>query len=430
MVASIDLLIEHAAQVVSPIGRGALKSTDQGALEICADGAVAVAGGKVVALGPTDLVRSSVGVGPQTAIWDAHGLVVTPGLVDAHTHVVYAGDRLDDFEARARGATYAEILAAGGGIHQTVALTRAASDADLRSQASRRLDRMLHAGTTVVESKSGYGLDIQTELKQLATMRELNEGGGAPELVPTFLGAHAVPFGQSADEAIDYLLAEVLPAVAAQGVARFCDVFCERGVFNPEQSERLLRAAVGVGLRPKLHVDELVDTGGAALAARVGAVSADHLHCSSEEGLRQMAASGTVAVLLPGTAVFLGMADQAPARRMVELGVPIALGTDCNPGSCTSESMALMMSLAVSQLKLSPAEALVAATCNAAAACGLEARVGRLAPGMQADLVLWDVPDYRAISYAMGVNLARTVVQRGRVVAGMPGRAATSFRMA
>ncbi len=268
MVASVDLIIQHAAQVITPGGEGALAGAGQGRLELIPDGAVAIAGGRIVALGPTATVLGAVGLGRGTRVVDARGKIVTPGLVDAHTHVVHAGDRLDEFEQRAAGATYAEILAAGGGIHRTVAATRAASLEELALQASSRLDRMLAAGTTTAESKSGYGLDRDTELKQLEAMGRKALSRRHPlELVPTFLGAHAIPAGEDPDACIDRLIAEVLPAVAAQGIAKFCDVFCERGVFTPAQSERLLVAARTYGLQPKLHADELADTGGAALTS-------------------------------------------------------------------------------------------------------------------------------------------------------------------
>jgi imidazolonepropionase len=417
LVATVDLLIEHAAQVVSPGGTGALSGADQGRLEIIPDGAVAVAGGRIVAVGPTVTVQGSVGLSRTTKVVDARGMVVTPGLVDAHTHVVYGGDRIDEFELRARGATYAEILAAGGGIYRTVAATRAATVEELARQTSSRLDRMLASGTTTAESKSGYGLDKDTELKQLDAMGRKALARRHPlELIPTFLGAHAIPPGENADDFVDFLIADVLPEVAVQGIARACDVFCEKGVFNPEQSARLLEAARSHGLMPKLHADELADTGGAALAAKVGALSADHLHCANLTGLGEMARAGVVAVLLPGTGLFLGMHDHAQARAMVEIGLPVALGTDCNPGSCPAHSMTLMMSLAVTQLKLTPAEALVAATANAAASCGAADRIGRLAPGFQADLVLWVASDYRALSYYLGADLARSVIKRGAIV--------------
>ncbi|MBI6546327.1 MAG: imidazolonepropionase [Cyanobacteria bacterium NC_groundwater_1444_Ag_S-0.65um_54_12] len=416
MVADIVLLIQHAAAVVTPGMVGPLSGKQQGTLAIIPDGAIACAAGRIVAVGPTDEVRAAVAVGPGTRILDATGCVVTPGLVDAHTHVVYAGERVAEFELRAAGATYAEILAAGGGIHRTVQATRQASLSDLVVQTSRRLDRMLGSGTTTAEAKSGYGLDCETELKQLAIMAD-DLANHPLELVPTYLGAHAVPPGQDADSYIQLIVDTMLPAVAAQGIARFCDIFCEVGVFSREQSERLLRAGLAYGLRPKIHADEFANTGGALLAAQLGAISADHLHHAHDDGLRALAVSGTVAVLLPGTNAFLGLTEQAPARRMVELGVPVALGTDFNPGSCPSASLALMMSLAVCQLRLSPAEALVAATANAAAACGLGDRLGRLAPGYQADMVLWEGTDYREIAYYIGANLARVVIKKGQVVA-------------
>jgi imidazolonepropionase len=308
-------------------------------------------------------------------------------------------------------------MAAGGGIYASVRMTRGATRDQLVQTTERHLWTMLAHGTTTVEAKSGYGLDLDTEIRQLEALQEVSTRQPV-EIVPTYLGAHAVSPDQEADAYVQWICEEAIPEVARQRLARFCDVFCEKGVFTPEQSERILRAGLRHGLGAKLHADELADTGGAALAARVGATSADHLHCANEAGLAAMAKVGVIATLLPGTAIFLGLGHHAPARRMVELGVPIAVATDFNPGSCYCESLPLMLSFACTQLRLTPAEALVAATINAAYAVGMGARIGSLEVGKQADIVLWNADDYRLIPYHMGINLAKTVIKRGRIVAG------------
>jgi imidazolonepropionase len=417
---AVDLVIRNARQLVTLAGPEAPRSgAAQGELAIIPDGAVAVQNGEIVAVGPTDALMLSQDIDDHTAELDASGLVVTPGLVDSHTHLVFAGTRAHEYELRAQGATYAEIMEAGGGIHASVRQTRAASLETLVRNAQTHLQRMLAHGTTTVEAKSGYGLDFDTEVKQLEALERLSRRHEI-DVVPTFMGAHAVPDGEDPDAYVDWLCKEAIPKVAIRQLARFCDVFCEKGVFTPEQAERILRAAIGQGLQAKIHADELSDTGGAALAARVGAVSADHLHCANESGLKAMASRGVIGTLLPGTAVFLGLSHHAPARRMVELGVPVALATDFNPGSCYSESLPLMMSFACSLLKLTPAEALVASTINAAHAVSRAHRVGSLEPGKQADLVLWDADDYRMIPYHMGINLVKTVLKRGQAVHRIP----------
>lgn len=413
---AVDLIIRDAAQLVTVTGRSTPRAgREQGQLTVIHDGAVAIAGGEIVAVGTTDDVMTTVEISSETREMEATGCVVTPGLVDAHTHLVFGGTREREFELRARGATYAEILAAGGGIHSTVERTREANFRELADRAFSHLQTMLAYGTTTVEAKSGYGLDLETEIKQLEVLMDV--GRRHPiDVIPTFMGAHAVPPGQEAEAYVEWLCIEAIPKISIRGLARFADVFCEKGVFTPEQSERILRVAQKNGLGAKIHADELNDTGGALLAATVGAVSADHLHCSNEEGLKAMGRAGVIATLLPGTAVFLGMQDHAAARRMIELEVPVALATDFNPGSCYSESMPLMMSFACSMLKMTPAEALVAATINAAHALSRAHRVGSLDIGKQADLVIWNAEDYRMIPYHMGINLVRTVVKNGQVV--------------
>ena len=411
-----DTLVVHAGTLLTMAGPEGPRVGD--ALADCGlvqDGAVAIREGQIAAVGTTHELWIHPDRTATTQILDAGGRVVAPGFVDAHTHLPFAGRRLDEFERRARGETYARILAAGGGIHATVRATREASVDDIVHLASGYLDTMLALGTTTVEAKSGYGLELETELRQLEALRELGEQH-LVDVVPTFMGAHAVPAGQDPDAYIDELISAWLPRVALRGLARFCDVFCEEGVFTPEQSERLLRAARVQGLGLKLHADELADTGGAALAARLGAASADHLHHANEAGLKAMAEAGVLGVLLPGTALFLGMTHHAPARRMIEWGVPVALATDFNPGSCPFPSMALMMALAVTQLRLTPAEAWSAATINSVHAIGRGHRVGSLEPGKQADLVVWDTTDLREIAYTLASVPVHAVLKRGRPV--------------
>lgn len=413
---SIDLIIHDCSQLVTLSGpAGPRRGLDQGELGIITRGAVAVADGKILATGPEDEIASFAT--SSTKFLSAHGGVVTPGLIDPHTHLPFAGTREHEFEMRALGKTYAGIMASGMGIYATVKATHEADEHRIFTGARGYLQRMVQSGTTTVEIKSGYGLDIETELKQLSVVKPLMDAIPV-DIVATYLGAHAVPKCESPMAYVEFLCHEALPAVARQGIAAFCDVFCETGVFTPELSERILCAAQKLGLRSKIHADELTDTGGAALAAKVGAISADHLHCASEAGLRAMAAAGTVAVLLPGTAIFLGLAHHAPARRMIELGIPVAIATDFNPGSCFCESLPLMMTFACSQLGLSPAEALTAVTINAACAIGMDGVVGSLTPGKQADFVIWDADNYHMIPYHMGANLARTVIKRGQIIHG------------
>lgn len=413
----IDLLVRNVAQLVTLQGparprAGAL----QGELGLVKNGAVAISGGRIAAVGPTEAVLRTPGIDSETDEIDARGLLVTPGLVDAHTHLVFSGTRQEEFALRAQGATYAEIMAAGGGIYATVRTTRGASLAELTAHVARHSGVMLAHGVTTVEAKSGYGLDLATEIRQLEALQAV-DAAGPMEIVRTFLGAHATPQGIERESYVSWLCEEAIPEIARRGLAEFCDVFCEKDVFTPEESERILRAGQHAGLHARLHADELYDTGGALLAARLGAVSADHLHCSSDAGLAAMAAAGVIATLLPGTALFLGLPHHAPARRMIALGVPVAVATDFNPGTCFCESLPLMLTFACAQLRLTPAEALVGATINAAYAVGRGERVGSLEVGKQADLVLWDADDYRLIPYHMGINLAQRVLKRGRVVA-------------
>ena len=349
---------------------------------------------------------------------DATGHLVTPGLVDPHTHVAYGGSREREFEMRLEGTTYMDIMNAGGGIHATTRMTREASEEELIEQTTKRLDLFLEHGVTTVEGKSGYGMDLETELKQLRVMKTLQETH-AIDIVPTFMGAHAVPVDYKGreDEFVDLLIDEMLPVVAEEKLAVFNDVFCEKGVYTPEQSERVLEAGKRLGLIPKIHADEIESYGGAELAAKVGAISAEHLLKASDEGIKAMAKAGTIACLLPATALYLR--EQAAAgRKMIDEGVAVAISTDCNPGSSPTTSMPLVMNLACISMRLTPAEALTAATYNAACAIKSEDIVGSLEVGKQADIVLWNAKNYQEIQYFFGVNHVKSVWKKGVQVVG------------
>ena len=424
-------LIVERAESIATLAGALRRGTTQADAAVLSGGPLAVAAwrGRILAAGSSDDVHRQIAADgyPLDAFerLDAAGGLVTPGLIDAHTHLVFAGTREAEWQMRARGAGYLEILAAGGGILSTVAATRAAPDDELLEGARRRLAEMLADGTTTAEAKSGYGLDVDTELRLLDVIGRLDREGPV-QLVPTFLGAHAVPaeYRDRPDGTGSYVASVVrdqLPAVARQGIARFCDVFCEAGVFSAEQSRRILRAAAEHGLALRLHADELAPSGGAELAAELGCVSADHLAAPSEDGiaaLARVAAAGhpVVATLLPATSWFLGKHHFAPARRFVDAGIPVALATDLNPGTSPTVSLPLVMSIACVEMGLTPAEALAAVTINAAYSLGLGSEIGSIEPGKQADLVVWDVPALEQIPYWLGARLVRMVVKRGVTV--------------
>jgi imidazolonepropionase len=375
-------------------------------LEVLEDAAVWIADdGWIHAVGPAKpLTRLAGGAGAQMVEVDG---VLFPGFVDAHTHAVFGRPRLEDHERRARGVSYQEIAAEGGGILSSVRDVRRKSADELCDLTARRLQHLLRHGTTTVEVKSGYGLSVADELKQLDVIRALH--GRAPRLVATFLGAHEVPEEHRVDPDgyIRLLLEEMLPAVSRHGLARFCDAFCEPGVFSVDQTRRVLEAARTCGMGLKLHADELDGSGGAELAVALGAISADHLAAVSERGIAALAGSETVAVLLPGTMLFLGKPRHAPARRLIDAGAAVALATDFNPGSSPGMSLPLMAMLGVSQMGMLPAEAVIAITVNAAAALGEAGVRGQIAAGFRADLVLLAVRDWRELPYWYGVNLVR-----------------------
>ncbi|MBM3471091.1 MAG: imidazolonepropionase [Armatimonadetes bacterium] len=414
---SADLIVEHASELITLAGHQDGPRTGGALLDLglIADGAVAASESRIVAVGPTPQVRDLIRLEPASTVVDARGCVVLPGFVDPHTHLVFAGDRTDEFEMRLRGATYQEIAAAGGGILRTVEATRSADEETLVRLGKARLDRMLLCGTTTAEVKSGYGLSVRDEVRQLRAIRRLSQMHQVG-LIPTVLAAHAVPeeFRGNPDGYVAEIIGQILPAAAKEGLAEFCDVFCDEGAFTPDQARAVLRAGVEMGLAPKIHADELSDQGGAALAAEVGAISADHLLYSSEAGLAAMARRGTVAVLLPTTAFFLGL-PYADARRMIEMGVPVALASDFNPGSSPTWAMPAVISLACVGMKMLPAEAVAAATINAAWAVGRARDVGSLEPGKSADVLVLEVPDYRELAMHIGAPIVRTVIKRGRV---------------
>ncbi|MCL4214367.1 MAG: imidazolonepropionase [Gemmatimonadales bacterium] len=373
--------------------------------------------GTVLEVGPEAALRAAH---PAASVEDCAGGVLAPGLVDSHTHAIFGRSRHDEQELRAAGAGYLEIARKGGGIHSSVRDLRERSEEELFTLGLSRLRRLLAHGTTTVEVKSGYGLSLESELRTLRVIRRLGEALGV-RLVPTFLGAHEVPLEyreapRTREDYIRLLVEEMLPAVAREGLARFCDVFCEPGVYTAGESRRVLEAARAQGLALKLHADELENGGAAQLAAELGATSADHLAAISPEGIEALARSGTVATLLPGTMLFLGRSKQAPARALIAGGAAVALASDFNPGTSPTVNFPLILTLGVSQLRLSAAEALVAATVNGAAALALADSVGQLATGFRADLALFDVQDHREIPYWYGDNRCARTWSGGRRV--------------
>ncbi|OGS42363.1 MAG: imidazolonepropionase [Euryarchaeota archaeon RBG_16_62_10] len=411
-----DLIIANAKELLTLKGpRRSRAKGEMSDLAVIHDGAVAVSGGVIVAVGRTDSVLKEHDATGVERI-DASGKVVMPGFVDPHTHLVYAGSREFELELKARGKGYLEILQEGGGILRTMRDTRAATPHELFSQSARRLESMIAHGTTTVEAKSGYGLDKEVELRILETARKLGTDFPAT-IVPTYLGAHAVPpeFEGDPDGYVEFMVREVIPVVARKKLALFCDVFCEKGVFSVEQSRKVLLAGKEHGLGPKVHADELHSSGGGELAAEIGAASADHLAKPSDDGIMAMARKDIVGVLLPGTPYSSMSKDYADGRRLIDLGVPIALGTDLNP-NCWNESMQFTVSLACHKMRMTPAESITASTVNAAAALGLDKRVGTIERGKRADIIVLDVDSYSQIPYRFGTNLCSAVVKDGKVV--------------
>lgn len=417
--AEISLLVTGARQLVTvppPAGAGPKRGAEIETLGVIEDGALAVDGERIVAVGTTAEITAAYRVGRGGERLDAAGCVVLPGFVDPHTHLLFAGTREWEFEERLRGKSYMEIAAAGGGIRSSVRMFRAADDEALLAESLARLDRMAAYGTTTVEVKTGYALDPQQELRALRLIGELGQRH-ALAIVPTYLGAHEIPdeYRTRHDDYVDLLVERMIPEAADLGIARFCDVFCEKGVFDVAQSRRILLAGVRANLRPKLHADEIEPFGGAELAAEVGAVSADHLGRVSGAGIAALAEAGVIAVLLPGTLFSLAAKEYAPATRMIAAGVAVALATDCNPGSSMTDSMPWVIALACLKMGMTPAAAVTAATYNAAAAVGLEKEIGSLTAGYRADLQILRAPSYARLPYHVGSSDLRDLVVGGRV---------------
>ncbi|MED4224388.1 imidazolonepropionase [Neobacillus cucumis] len=413
------LFIRNASQLVTLQGSFHAPRVKEAMSElaIIENGSVWIEDGVIQAVGKDeDLVAQYKGCLHEAQIIDASGKLVTPGLVDPHTHLVFGGSRENEFNMRLEGATYMEIMNGGGGIHATTRATKAATKDELFNESFERLNQFLLHGVTTVEAKSGYGMEWETELKQLEVAKELNERH-VIDVVPTFMGAHAVPneYKENPEAFIDLLIKKMIPKVAKLGLAEFNDVFCEHGVFTPEQSKRILEAGKSYGLIPKIHADEIEPYQGAELAAEIGAISADHLLKASEQGMKAMAEKGVVAVLLPGTAYFL-MAESANGRKMIDLGVPVALSTDCNPGSSPTVSLPFIMNLGCMKMGMTPAEVITAATINAAHAINRGKEIGSLEVGKKGDITIFNVENYMRLQYSYGVNHTDTVVKNGRVV--------------
>ncbi len=399
------LLIKNASQLLTIEG-GVRREKEEYDLGIIEDGAVLIEGDRIVDVGTTKELKGSA-----DRVIDASGKIVLPGFVDPHTHLVFAGTREDELALKLKGYTYLDILKMGGGILRTVRETRNADMERLQQETKRRMDNMLLYGTTTAEAKSGYGLDLKTEIKML---RLINEIEHPLDLVPTYLGAHALPpeFSNS-DDYIDYLIGEVIPRV--KEYAKFIDIFCEEGVFTAEQSKEYLIAGKKNGLIPKIHADEICDIGCTRVAVDVGAISADHLVKTKDESIEYMENGNIIAVLLPATPYMLLSKEYAPARKFIEHGIPVALATDLNP-NCYTENMQMVISLAVTQMRMSIEEAIVASTINAAAAVDLHRDIGSIEPGKQADMIIMDVPNYMHVGYHFGINLVEKVIKKGREV--------------
>ena len=418
---STSLEVRNASCLATSLGTSARRGRDQGQILRIRHAAIRAEGGRLTFVGTEKDYAERFAAQPAAHSIDASGKTAIPGLVDAHTHPVWVGDRGEEIAQRLAGESYASIAAKGGGILSTVRATRAASDEELAGATRKRLARMLSTGTTTVEAKSGYGLTVDSELRALRLLQSFSESPDpAPRIVPTLLAAHEVPpeFTSRRDQWVRVIVEEILRQAAAQRLARFCDVFCDEGAFTVEESRTILEAARRLGLGLRIHADELALSGGARLAAELGAESADHLLRIEEAEIGALARSGTVATLAPGTAWWI-RSRQAPARALIEAGVPVAVASDSNPGTCHTESLASVAAHACLDAGLTVDETLTAMTLNGAASLGLAGEVGSLEVGKRADLVLLDAPDDRHLVYHWGVNLVAAVVKDGRPIEGL-----------
>lgn len=412
-----DILLTNIGQVATLEGHSETPKigVEMTELSIIENGAIAIKDGKILAVGHTNEILSQISQEPELPAIAFPGMLAVPGFIDSHTHLVFGGSRENDFSMKLAGKTYLEILESGGGILNTLQSTRSATQKELESNAFSYAESMLSMGTTTIEAKSGYGLDTENELKMLQSLENLR-----PKLpinfISTFMGAHAIPpeYEDRTDEYVDLVVNEMIPIVADKGLAEYCDVFCEEGVFDIEQSRRILLAAKNSGMKLKVHADEIVHLGGASLAAEVGAVSADHLLRASSEGLEDMLKAGTVASLLPATAFSLDT-DYADARKMIEMGLPVALATDFNP-NCANESLFFTVALACYKMKMQPREALSAITINAAHAVDRGSTHGSIEVGKVADILILDCPNPEYLTWRFGSNLVHTVISMGQVV--------------
>jgi imidazolonepropionase len=410
-----SLALLHASQLVTLAGpKHPRVGPEMSELGIIPDGGMLIVNGRIDMIGTSDQIEKKA---PDAETIDVRGRVVLPGFIDAHTHLVFAGDRLDDFERRARGETYEQIASAGGGIWSTVQKTRAASSEQLFASAKGHADWFLRCGTTTVEGKSGYGLTVEDELKILRVIRRLNDEGPL-EIVPTFLGAHAIPREMDAEKYVDLLVSEMLPRVASEKLAEFCDVFCERGYFDVEQSRKILSVAKKLGLKLRGHVDQLSNSGGAKLMAELGATTADHLEKTDQQGIVALKSANVQPVLVPGSVYALGSREYPRAREMVAAGLPVVIASDFNPGSSPTPSTPMVLSLASTQMQMSPAEAIAAATINAAYSLNRGDTIGSLEEGKLANFSIFDCEDYRELAYWFGIPQTRSVYVRGERVFG------------
>lgn len=407
------LVVKNIGYLATSEGFGPRAGEEQGKIRVIENAYIVCEDDKITAVGQGEVPVEVLG---GAEVVDAEGKLVTPGLVDAHTHLVFGGWREHELAMKRRGVPYLEILAQGGGILATLTKTREATEEQLVEKAGAALSEMLCYGVTTCEAKSGYGLDLDNELKQLRVTRTLNEKQSV-ELVSTYLGAHAVPkeYKENREEYIKLMCETVIPEVAKEGLAEFCDVFCETGVFDAAEAERVLEAGIKHGLRPKMHADEINAIGGTEVAGKLGAISVEHLIAATDDGIAAMAKGGCVAVCLPATSFYLSK-PYARAKDMIAAGVPVAAASDFNPGSCPSFNLQFVMNLACWNYGLSPEEVLTAVTLNAAAAINRADKVGSLEVGKQADIVIWDAPNLDYVFYRFGQNLVKTVIKKGQIV--------------